>query len=59
MTKEEFIASGQRVFGLSGWQKQLAERLAMRPETINRYARGHLKIPATVELAMKGLEARN
>lgn len=58
MTKEDFIASGQRIFGLSGWQKQLAERLEMNPATINRYARGHLKIPVTVELAMKGLEAK-
>ncbi len=58
MTSEEFIASGQRIFGLSGWQKQLAARLKMNPATINRYARGHLPIPVTVALAMKGLEAK-
>jgi hypothetical protein len=55
MTKEDFIASGQRIFG-SGWQRRLAERLEMRPETINRYARGGLVIPATVALAVKHLE---
>lgn len=57
MTKEDFILSGQRIFGLSGWQKQLAQRLEMAPETINRYARGHLTIPVTVELALRGLES--
>ncbi len=57
MTSEDFILSGQRIYGASGWQKQLAERLKLAPETINRYARGKLTIPATVELALRGLEA--
>lgn len=57
MTTEDFILSGQRIFGMTGWQRRLAERLQMAPETINRYARGHLTIPVTVELALRGLEA--
>lgn len=56
MTSDEFIASGQRIYGKSGWQKQLAERLKMAPATINRYARGHVSIPVVIALAMRGLE---
>ncbi len=58
MTKEEFIASGQRAYGSSGWQKQVAARLSMNPATINRYARGRMPVPVTVELAMRALAER-
>ena len=58
MDKTEFIALGQRIYGKSGWQKQLAEGLGRSPVTINRYARGGLPIPAVVEVAMRGLEAK-
>ena len=56
MTAEEFIASGKRIYGKSGWQKQVAEALGRTASTVNRYARGHDPIPEIVALAMKGLE---
>lgn len=56
MEKTEFIALGQKIYGKSGWQKQLAAGLGMSPVTINRYAKGGLAIPSVVSVAMKGLE---
>lgn len=57
MEKTEFIALGQKIYGKSGWQKQLAAGLGMSPTTINRYARGGLTIPPVVAVAMRGLAA--
>lgn len=56
MTNEEFIASGQRIFGKSGWQRQLAKRLGRDEGTVSRYAKGRVPIPEVVALAMRGLE---
>jgi len=58
MTKEEFKEAGQRLCGRYGWQKELAERLGKRPETISRYTTGKTEVPRIVELALRGLESQ-
>ena len=37
-------------------QAELASELGIQPNTVSRYETGDLKIPRTVELAMKMLE---
>jgi hypothetical protein len=55
MSKEEFIALGQRIYGKSGWQRQLADDLAVTAGTVNRWANGHFPVPRQTQLAMLGL----
>lgn len=57
MTQDEFIASGQKIFGKVGWKGQLAKRLGRRRETIGRYAQGVAEVPPAIELAMRALES--
>ena len=58
MEKEDFIAAGSRLYGRYGWQAELAEKLGMSQATINRYARGRLRIPARMKIMLEGLEPK-
>ena len=55
MSTDEFIALGQRLYGKSGWQRQLAEDLRVTPSTVSRWAKGHFPVPRQTQLAMLGL----
>ena len=57
MDKDEFIATGQRLYGEYGWKARLSRELDMHRHTITKYAAGTLNVPKTVELAIRHLEA--
>lgn len=52
MTGPELKAALRRI-GMS--QREFAQRIAYRQETVSRYVRGHDEIPAVVRVAVEGL----
>lgn len=53
MTSEE-LRRRREALGLT--QRALAERLGVREETVNRWERGRVPIPRTVDLALVTIE---
>lgn len=58
MDKETFIATAVSIYGLSGWQTQLAADLGVNEVTVHRYKTGKRNIPQSIGLALEGIKAR-
>lgn len=58
MDKQTFIATAVSIYGLSGWQTQLAADLGVSEVTVHRYKTGKRNIPQSIGLALEGIKAR-
>lgn len=56
MTGKEFRTIAQRVYGQRGWQRKVADALAVNKSTVSRWTSGQIPVPGPAAVALQGLE---